>query len=561
MIEPKVAFGASEPWAFTQQPPLVTTDFCKEASERRIEIHDEDLRELWRVGILSPMAEIRTTSFVNHPLPLLTEPRAGSWLFELRQARDRGCLADAHELGFRSQFRWAGPAGDQSWWNGLIYSKWQLVSVALARKDICGRLPSDRLSKLGPSALEHWGELHKITELLVAVEARYLPTIHRGWIQLKNAETHEWRSFCDSSDPANAVRALGIDVERLPYWAEQFQRLARKERPWKDAWEDLMKFASSAMIKSLAGEALIWWDATTASEILLQCFEDVTGSTIRTGEASHRWETVAFQRYSQRHEPLDRALSRLGLSPHTGCALVVEGETEEYYFPLIRELLGSSDDQGFVRTVVLRGVTKDVTRLAAYAAAPAIEREETDGWAIRHPPTTVHIVLDPEGKYGDANGVQRQRERILAEIRQVILAQGVEVEQDSLDTLVSISTWIESCFEFEHFSDSELADGIMSGHGCDGLTREQLVTALKTARSNRRDIKNVWTNWRPSVSKLSLAKALWPVLKERIERSLEDGSGLPAYANEILDAYSLAARPNGVWSLPKVEVDSGETDR
>lgn len=46
-----------EPWAFTQQPPLTTSDFCKEAEHRDIRVTDGLLRELWRSGALAPSAE------------------------------------------------------------------------------------------------------------------------------------------------------------------------------------------------------------------------------------------------------------------------------------------------------------------------------------------------------------------------------------------------------------------------------------------------------------------------------------------------------------------------
>ena len=35
---------------------------------------------------------------------------------------------------------------------------------------------------------------------------------------------------------------------------------------------------------------------------------------------------------------------------------------------------------------------------------------------------------------------------------------------DELDELVEISVWDAPCYEFAHFTDEELADGIMAAH-------------------------------------------------------------------------------------------------
>jgi hypothetical protein len=75
-------------------------------------------------------------------------------------------------------------------------------------------------------------------------------------------------------------------------------------------------------------------------------------------------------------------LSGLGLSPHPGVVLVIEGETEEVLFPLVRDHLQMPRQFEVVQSLVLRGVGKDLTKLAAFASAPLIERKERDGWLL-----------------------------------------------------------------------------------------------------------------------------------------------------------------------------------
>ena len=84
--------------------------------------------------------------------------------------------------------------------------------------------------------------------------------------------------------------------------------------------------------------------------------------------------------------------------------------------------------------------------------------------------------------------------------------------------------------EFAHFTDDELADGIMAVHQTiDGWTRDEQVATLGYWRTKKQDIKRVWTSgrwdehakkmtgkWAYEVSKVRLAEALWPVLEQKI---------------------------------------------
>ena len=93
-------------------------------------------------------------------------------------------------------------------------------------------------------------------------------------------------------------------------------------------------------------------------------------------------------------------------------------------------------------------------------------------------------------------------------------AQGVtDANPSEINELVGIHTWSASCYEFAHFKDEELADGIMEVHETtNGLTREQLIHCLAEERRRRKDIKEVWSLWDYKPSKVKLARALWPTL-------------------------------------------------
>jgi hypothetical protein len=146
----------------------------------------------------------------------------------------------------------------------------------------------------------------------------------------------------------------------------------------------------------------------------------------------------------------------------------------------------------------------------------------------------------------------------LNEIGAVLQAQGVTAANPAeVEELVRIRTWSASCYEFAHFTDEELADGIMTVHTTiDGWTRDGLVAALGYWRGRRDDIKRVWRSgrwddqqhkmtgpWKYAVSKTDLADVLWPALRAKIDRCRVDADApVPEIVEVVRDAYHLAQR-------------------
>jgi hypothetical protein len=133
-----------------------------------------------------------------------------------------------------------------------------------------------------------------------------------------------------------------------------------------------------------------------------------------------------------------------------------------------------------------------------------------------------------------------------------VRAQGVDPNRGDLESLVEVSTWSESCFEFEHFSDSELAAALLAVHmDCGGLDHASLEQALAQQRAHGQDIKNVWKNWHREPSKTALAEKLWPVLRDRLDAAATDSSvEPPAIAMRLLAAFrSAVGRPRGRFVL------------
>jgi len=217
--------------------------------------------------------------------------------------------------------------------------------------------------------------------------------------------------------------------------------------------------------------------------------------------------------------------------------LVVEGETEEYIAPRVWRTLQLPNAPELMRILTLRGVGERIVKVGALAAAPLVGELQGDYYDLIKPPTRLMVAVDPDKPYDTPEEVAARRIEVLDEIKLVLAAQGAEADPDDLEHLVEIGTWSESCFEFEHFPDAELAKAILEVYSGYGAPDEAgLIRALNAQRKARQDIGKVWTNWRPpQVSKTALAKKLWPVLEAKV---LDESSpDVPAIAKVIYEAY------------------------
>jgi hypothetical protein len=267
------------------------------------------------------------------------------------------------------------------------------------------------------------------------------------------------------------------------------------------------------------------------------------------------------ERLSHREQTLDEDLVGLGISPHPPVVLAVEGETEQAHVPRVWKELDYPDAPELMRLLMLGGVARDLEKVAALAVAPLVGPKipsHRPAWPLIKPPACLYIAVDPEGRYFAPDKVEKTKSDILDEIRAVLKAQGVSSTNPAeLHELVMIRTWSQSCYEFAHFTDDDLAGAIGNVHNdINGWTQDQLVEALAYWRDKKKDMKRVWESggwdqqtktvtgkWAYEVSKTKLGEALWPTLKARIERCRVDAEApVPEVVRVVRDTYHLAQR-------------------
>jgi hypothetical protein len=447
-----------------------------------------------------------------------------------------------------SERRLADPGG---WWNGLLYSRWQLLSARRLRR-VTDQL-TDQASTEGAVNVEGLRE-RAVALIVTLLEARYLPEVEPGWNRLRGIDDEEWFAWRASYDPQRQVdrlRTVDVALDDVHDFAEGLLVKASFLDP-TGQWEALIRRAPAKKWESTKGDLALAMEQRLAAEILLKFYSDAGGdSPVRPSAAALMWHPLN-DRVSDRREPVSRLLMRLGVCAYPGAILVVEGETEQLMAERILDEIGLDDASELVQIVTTRGVDKNLHMLAAATVAPVLGERHPDAYEMLRPPCHLVAVVDSEGKYATPEQVERERGKVVKAIVDVVSTQRPDADTQELDSLVELRTWSGRTFEFTHFTDAELLTAITTVH-TDPTARPgdvQLLTAIAHARSRGHDLKSVWHGWAHSPRKPELVDALWPILRTKIQESLGTGQPLPELAAAVHAAYGRARiNSQGSWVI------------
>jgi len=589
---------ASMPWAMTQNEPLAIEEFIGEAKKRGFDLNTATLRELYRNRLLIPFVQITRRPVREPARPAVAEsPFGGTRLIDLRLARDTGRLRDLAAVPYQPRVsfesaKWTWPANSP--WTGLLYSPYQLLALpdldAMLSKQTYhkrGERVIARMPKPPQLLLDRMERFRKMTIALTAVEARYLPNLDPEFIQLTNVpDVTEWANYRARFDPVQAQSWLSYPPQQIRQDAEsRLLTRAHHRDPVGDEWSQLMRRAPAKSRKYLKDAALIAMDDRIAAEILLRFYEDLAlrgqAESLPDISGALYWHPLR-DRLSYRGGTLDGALTDLGISPYPRVVLALEGETEVYHAPLVWRTLGYSAAPELIRVLKLGGVGQNLQKVAALNVAPLIGKQipargGATAWTVIRPSARLLVAVDPDKPFNTPEGIEKERTKLLNEIKDVLKTQGLEhPDPDGLQHLVEIRVWDAPCYEFAHFTDEELADGITAAHKTiNGWTRDELIAALMHWRGEGKDIKNVWYRggpttqpnkftgkWEYEVSKVKLAEALWPTLLRKIQLAMvTDDAPTPLIMQVINDAYHLAQQGRYLsFALAEVPKDTAEPD-
>jgi hypothetical protein len=318
-------------------------------------------------------------------------------------------------------------------------------------------------------------------------------------------------------------RQLGVPSSALLDQAEALLAAAHSVDPLGD-WAEVVRHSNHRGFTTLKGDAAVALDYRVAAEMLLRLHEGLVaeGKASPAPEVSNGWWHPRLDRLGEERASLDRKLLDLGISTHPLLVIAVEGETELAIVPKVLRVLGLDLDGGAIEVVALGGIGNDVGVLARFVGVPRLGERYPDCVLVRRPLTHLAVLADREKKYRSASGRKMLKSRLVNEVAQALPPEyRTPPCKADLEQLVSIHTWGQGGpFEFAHFTNDELADGILQVATKIAATRPQLIATLKAQRRSPWPDVEKCNRLASGYSKPELAEALWPVLRAKIELSL-----------------------------------------
>lgn len=459
----------------------------------------------------------------------------------LRLLREQKQLIDPRQERFQPWHHYVRELGDISIETSeFLYSPYQLLSLHQLRNVLPSMHPwgqppyrfSLSLAKEQISQFQNLGEeLDALTELLSVLDAVYRPRLtHRIF-----GEFDLWQQFVNASDPATVSQWLGWSPTGVMAWAERLVIAANGLDPAR-RWLRLLRLVDPDQWRLLGGDVLLAMDHRIAAEMLFLFHEDLVarGAAPPPDPIPASAPHPRNERLTTDREELDEVLMEFGLSPMPSLVLFVEGETELLIIPRVIKLLGIPQRRSFIEVHCTHGNMANVGRFAMLVARPGLRRSRQDHILFTRPPTQFLFLVDHEGPFRDSAKIQRKKDDWVQQIAEVVrFTNQMEVSQQDLAKLIDITTWGEGgCFEFAHFSDQELAEGVEHACRLQGLTprgqiRESHVEAIR--RDPAQNVEKLWRTGRlgkeaKKLSKLHLAEALWPMLEAKIRSAIDEGT-------------------------------------
>lgn len=510
----------SVPFAFSQRPLLNPQSFVKEAGKRGIHLFRDQLELLHKRGLLVPLFRVYSRQVEPPELPR-PEGYLSGWAGDVHWAKAEGRLRDPSTTRFRP---WPNLLSKAE----VLYSWYQLL--ALQQLDswvghIKGRRVDDGIEWELPfpnrMAIEMARDTRSLAIILEVLSPRYRPRVVKSMAlsfpeDRAEMERHVWSPPSNASSEQGLLSEIGPEV--LLRQAEDLLMQARFFDPMGE-WHQVVRAGATNRWEDLKFDALQAMDWRVAAEMLLLFYEDLAeqGLAEPLPEPTEMWGPSRQDRLKVDYLGRSEALQRFRLDNAPAVLVGVEGETEEYMLSRGLDWAGYGLDTGLVDIVNLKGIDADVALIARALVTPKLTEMSPHRSRLLRPLTALVVAVDQEGRYGSLRKQQDQRDRIIQQMWESLPeAFQTDTVRKDLQHLVAVETWgEEGCFEFAHFTDTELAQSIHRIATKRQRTirpPEQIEQALACHRNNKQNIGKAWKNWDWQPSKVELAEETWPIL-------------------------------------------------
>lgn len=449
------------PFIFSQDQLLNSDEFIKLSAERGYLLSSLDLEALYKYKLLVPIYYVDDIATEENQVSIRHTSYSSTTQMVFNMAKV-GRIRDCSEFDFSSDFPFDKllKKDKKEWWNGYIYSSWQL-----------GRVPRalNALRQLEKAASEGFAQVHQNqfrAEYLAlsALSTLYLPRIIGQRSSFGELQDSFIQQFVIETETKKILAVSGFDPEGLKSAAADLLNQARMTDPLIEWWP-LIRHSNLENWKKLKGVSLhcVW--LRVAAEIFLRAHEDLAvvgvleplpdlnGAQYRDSlhdRIAPHWEN---------ERPLESELAVFGLSPHPRVLLLVEGDTEEIHFNALLKDVGLNRPN---RVRVLNGESSRVgaNLLSRFQIAPRPSHALSEHqWML--PPTVLVIAMDPENNWETFEGKTKKIQVIRNALRKEVTRQGVKITERELDQLVTVFVWPGETYEFANFTDDELLEGMV----------------------------------------------------------------------------------------------------
>ncbi|MDP1720764.1 MAG: hypothetical protein Q8L08_07205 [Candidatus Nanopelagicaceae bacterium] len=531
------------PHCFSQAGLLNTEEFLKEAKLRGFEVDLDQLQSLYHHRLLIPMYRVGDTESLKRQIAVNA---AGGMNTHGRtiDAAQRGTIHDCAEEGWSASSPFQKPAEvtERNWWNGFVYSSWQLpdLNFALQRLILLGQGEE-------PSTFEIDFSLRgrKRAIALSALSTHFLPEI-LGTLTLTTGDQDEevW-SFRSSVQVSDLLVLSGFEPKQLSADATWLLGNAGSRDPMS-SWWPLIRHSRGQGWEKLGGVTrdCVW--QRVAAEVLLRAHEELASDDLIGALPDlnlSKWRNSLHDRVTPREsntKPLEFELAEYNLSPHPRVLLLVEGQTEMIQIPRLLAQFGL-DESNRVRVQNCHSSEINPQLISRYAITPRLGPKYGEVQLVA-PPTALVIAMDPEGRWSTSKKRKAERRSLQSAIREEVewqyraLAEtGSDshlgtIKQEDLDFLVTIFVWGDDKYELANFTDDELfwaltvlAEGKTGARTGSPSWESEVRSALKKARAKHYDIGVTFKQLRIREDKVGFSEILWPLLLEKLEKELSTG--------------------------------------
>lgn len=429
------------------------------------------------------------------------------------------------------------------WTSDFLYSPYQLLMAPMIHslfRRLRWRKIVDldysytlRLNDIEKADLQkRCSENDKLVFLLTVLDTKYRPLVTNRITNHRQGGIEAWNNYNRDLNPVTLLESLEWDVKEILKEAERLLRTADSFDPLSE-WYQLVRLCRSDKWTKLRGDALLALDYRIAAEILLCFYDDLVeaGAAPPLEPLPKRFPGPRRKRLGTSGRELNSVLMDFGISPQPSLILVLEGATEMRLVPRVMELLGADLQSVRIKLFDAQGVTRDFGVLARYAATPEIGEEVGigKGFLLTRPPTHFLVAIDPEHAFDTPEKVEEKRKAWVEDIwRALPKRYGGKISKTEIDRLVEVKTWNNAgqSFEFAHFTDYQIAKGILRTYrGPSAPPLQELVKRVASIRARAGNLKILWKDWEGNQpSKPRIAETLWPVLKRRILRAMNNNT-------------------------------------